>query len=88
MGHYASEMDPSTSEPTLGEQKLREIEEAEVRELARCLFKGFDSSPHLDLQNTDHGIRVANAIDALVSKRISVALGSQVDSTVKDQINS
>lgn len=73
MGHYASEMDPNWGEPTASESKLAEVPE-EIRELAQCLFRGFDSMAHLDSINAEHGIRVAAAIDALVQKRIVEAL--------------
>jgi hypothetical protein len=75
MGHYASEMDPNWGQPTISERKLGEVPEDEIRELAKCLFQGFDSGSDLEGLNAEHGIRVANAIDALVQKRIVEVLG-------------
>ena len=74
MGHYASELDPSIGEPTVGERKLIEVPEDEVRNLARCLFRVFDTGSHLDATNSQHGIEVASAIDDLIRKRIAEAL--------------
>jgi hypothetical protein len=81
MGHYASEMDPNWGKPTGWELKLAEVEDEKVKNLARCLFRGFNSGSHLDISNSEHGVDVAKAIDSLVRERIAEALGSNADQT-------
>lgn len=75
MGHYAGEMDFNWGQPSPSERKLSEVPEEEIQELARCLFKGFDSGSYLGSTNREYGIKVATAIDSLVCKLISEALG-------------
>jgi hypothetical protein len=73
MGHYASEMDPDFGR-NYPEEKLLQVGDDLVRDLARCLFKGYNTGSHLDSTNTDHGIKTAAAIDALIRQRVHDAL--------------
>jgi hypothetical protein len=70
MGHYASDMDPNWGNPPKYEQMLEQIDDSQVRALARVMFRGFDSMAHLDSTNAQHGINAAVAIDKLIEKRL------------------
>jgi hypothetical protein len=76
MGHYASEMDSNWGNPSPSEVNLSGIEDERIRNLARELFRGFDSSPHLNSTNSSTGIRVAEAIDELIKARLDEMIGS------------
>lgn len=77
MGHYASEIDPTWGDPKPSEIKLREVVDDTVRNLARCMFKGFDSMHYLDWINAEHAINTATAIDELITRRIGEFLSDK-----------
>ena len=79
MGHYASEMDPDWGKPPKSELNLREVQEDEVRTLARAIFMGFNSGSHLDSTNSEYGVKVAYAIDDLIRKRIAETLAPEIE---------
>ena len=74
MGHYASEMDPNWGKTSASEVKLGEVDDERIRNLARALFKGFNSVSYLDFTNAETGIRVAEAIDELIKARLDEIL--------------
>jgi len=71
MGHYASEMDPNWSSRPAWLEKIDQIEDDQVRYLARVMFMGFDSGSYLNSTNAQHGVNAAIVIDELINARLA-----------------